>query len=45
MLKSESRVHYANAMKDQDWDCDLIETGANLIFELVGSDFTLDTRC
>lgn len=45
MVKSDSRVCYANAMKDQDWDPDLIETGANLIFELAGSDFIPDTRC
>lgn len=44
MLKSDSRVHYANAMKDQDWNPDIIETGMNFIFELAGSDFTLDTR-
>lgn len=45
MLKSESRVHYANAMKDQDWGPDLIETGRNLIFELAGSDFILNESC
>lgn len=44
MLKSDSRVHYADAMKDQDWDPDLIETGANLIFEFEGSNFIPDTR-
>lgn len=44
MLKSDSRVHCACTVKDQDWDPDLNETGANLILELAGPDFILDTR-
>lgn len=45
MLKSDSRVHCAYTLKAQDCDPDLNETGTNLILELAGSDFILDTRC